>query len=185
MKQLQFQVLIAAALILMAATLRVVNAEMQWYNFAPLAALGLFAGAVLKNKKYAFLFVLLGQLLGDIYFQLFTQTPGFYGIAQFFTYGGLVAATVLGFFLKKFKPVNIVLFSLGSSTVFFLVSNFGYFVEGWNTYTMEGLIKTYVMALPFYRNAIVGDLIGSTMLFGLYSLVQRVYVARFSTQAGS
>ncbi len=178
MKQSHVQVLIAAGLILMAATARVVNAEMHWYNFAPLAALGLFAGAVIKDKRYAFLFALMGQFLGDVYFQLFTSTPGFYGPAQLFTYGGLIAVTGLGFFLKNIKPLNVVFFTLGGSALFFLVSNFGYFAEGWNGYSWAGLVKAYVMAIPFYRNSMIGDLIGSGLLFGLYFLAQRVFAGK-------
>ncbi len=182
MKQSHVQVLIAAGLILMAATARVVNAEMHWYNLAPVAALGLFAGAVLKDKRYAFVFVLLGQFLGDVYFQLFTATPGFYGPAQLFTYGGLIAVTLLGFFMKNLKPVNIVFFTLGGSTLFFLVSNFGYFIEGWNGYSWAGLVKSYVMALPFYRNSIIGDMIGSGLLFGMYFMAQRAFAGKIREQ---
>jgi len=148
---------------------------MHLFNFAPLAALGLFCGAVVKDKRYAFLLPVLGQLLGDVYFQLFTGTQGFYGIAQFFTYGALVTVTMLGMLMKNKKPLSVLGFTLGGSLLFFIVSNFGYFVQGWNGYTVAGLVKTYVMAIPFYRNSMIGDLIGSTMLFGLYFMLQRAF----------
>jgi len=177
------RIFIAAGLVLMAAAARVVNAEMHLYNFAPVAALGLFCGAVVKDKRYAFLFALLGQFLGDVYFALFTQTQGFYGVSQLFTYAALVAVTVLGIFMRNIKALNVLVYTLGGSLLFFLVSNFGHFMEGWNGYTSGGLVKTYVDALPFYRNSIVGDLIGSTLLFGLYFLLQRGLAGRMQRTA--
>jgi hypothetical protein len=180
MNNKQTQILIAGGLVFMAAAARVVNAEMHLYNFAPVAALGLFCGAVVKDKRYAFLFALLGQFLGDIYFGLFTSTQGFYGIAQVFTYVALIAVTALGMLMRNVKALNVLAYTLGGSLLFFLVSNFGYFAQGWNGYSFSGLTKTYIDALPFYRNSIVGDLIGSTLLFGLYALLQRSLVGRTS-----
>jgi hypothetical protein len=174
MKQKHSHILIAAGLILIASVTRIVNAEMHLYNFAPLAALGLFCGAVIKDKRYAFLFPVAGMLLGDLYFHFFTGTQGFYGVAQLFTYVGLVAVTILGMLMKNTKALNIFGFTVGGSMIFFLVSNFGYYAQGWNGYSFSGLTKSYIDAIPFYRNSMIGDLIGSMILFGLYFMLQRV-----------
>jgi hypothetical protein len=171
-------ILLAGGLILMAATARIVNAEMSLWNYAPVAALGFFSGAVVKDKRYAFLFAILAQFIGDVYFQLFTDVKGFYGISQIFTYIGLVAATVLGIAMKKQNPLNIVAFTLASSIVFFILSNFGHYAQGWNGYSGAALVKTYVDAIPFFKNSLIGDMIGSTVLFGAYYLLQQATVAR-------
>ncbi len=157
----------------MAATARIVNAEMHLYNFAPVAALGLFSGAIIKDKRYAFLFAILAQFCGDLYFQLFTETKGFYGISQFFTYGGLIAVTFLGFAMKQPKALKILGYTIGASVIFFAISNLGYYAQGWNGYGWSALAKTYADAIPFFKNSLIGDMAGSALLFGGYYLLQQ------------
>src|ERR1043165_7738127 len=131
MKQKHLHSLLAVVLILMAAASRIVNAEMGLYNFAPVAALGLFAGAVVKDKRIAVLFPLLAQFSSDLYFQLFTKTPGFYDISQFFTYGGFAAVALLGTRMGQIKPLKVLGFALSGSLLFFVLSNFGVWVKGY------------------------------------------------------
>lgn len=166
-------IIIAAVLIFMAAASRVIFSEAHLYNFTPIGALGLFSGAVLKDKRFAFLLPLLAMFAADLFFQFFTNTPGFYDISQFFTYGGLAIATAIGFGMNDIKPTKVLGYTLGASTVFFLVSNFGYFLHGWNGYSFSGLSKTYIDAIPFYKNTMIGDLAGSIILFGVYALLQK------------
>jgi hypothetical protein len=178
MKSNYSNILIAAMLILMASTARVVNTEMHLYNLAPLAALGLFSGAVVKDKRYAFMLPLLGQLLADVYFQLFTNVQGFYGISQLFTYAGLAAATMLGSYMKNLKALNVAAYTLGASTLFFLISNFGTFLTGYYGHGMSALQTTYVMAIPFFKYTVEGDMAGSILLFGTYYLLQQAMLKK-------
>ncbi len=175
MNNKNINIIIAVFLVLAAATSRVVNASLHLPNFVPIAAIGLFSGAILKdNRPLAFLIPLLGQFLADVYFQLFTNVPGFYSIvAQLFTYGAICGATLLGVTMKQPKALRIFGYTLGASTLFFLVSNFGYFAQGWNGYTFSGLTKTYIDAIPFYRNAFLSDMLGSVLLFGGYFVTQK------------
>ena len=46
---------------------------------------------------------------------------------------------------------------LGSSLLFFLLTNFGVWILGY-PFTFAGLVSCYTMALPFFVNTIVGDL---------------------------
>ena len=183
MKRNVTHILLAVGLILMAATTRIINAEMHLYNLAPVAALGLFSGAVIKDKRYAFVFALMGQFIADLYFQLFTNTPGFYGVGQLFTYGGLIAATLIGMQLKKASPVNIAAYSVAGSTAFFALSNLGVFLGGMYGYDVAGFTTTYVAAIPFFKNTLLGDLIGSTVLFGLYFSLQRAFTGKLQESA--
>jgi len=177
MKQKHLHILIAVVLIVMAAGARIVNTELGLYNFAPLVALGVFSGAVIKDKKYAFMVPVLGQLIADTYFQLFTKIPGFY-IGEIFNYAGLVAATALGMRMGQPKAVKVLGFTLGGSLVFFILSNFGMWATGYYGYTFGGLVETYVAGLPFLKNTIIGDLVGGVLFFGLYALLQRALVAK-------
>ncbi len=178
MKRNYLNILIACGLILIASTARVVNTEMHLYNLAPLAAVGLFSGAVIKDRKIAFLVPLLGQLFADLYFQLFTSIQGFYDISQFFVYGGLFAATFLGSRMSQAKPLSILGYTVGASTLFFIISNLGTYLTGLWGYGISGFAKTYVVAIPFFKNTLIGDLAGSILLFGAYFLLQVALVKK-------
>lgn len=175
MKRNNINTLLAVFLVIMAASARVVNAGLHVPNFVPIAAISLFSGAVIKDKRgLAFLIPLLGQFLGDVYFQLFTSVPGFYSLpSQLFNYGALIAATGLGMGMKQPKAATTLAYIFGASTVFYLVSNFGYFAAGYNGYSFSGLIKTYVDAVPFFKYTLGGDMAGGVLLFGGYFLIQQ------------
>lgn len=177
MKQKNVNILIAAGLILMAAATRVMNQELGLYNFAPMVALGVFSGAVIKEKEYAFLVPVMGQLLADIYFQLFSKIPGFYP-GEIFNYAGLIAATALGTRMGQPKALKVLGFTIGGSVLFFLLSNLGMWATGYYGYSFGGLIETYVAGIPFFRNTLAGDLVGGALFFGLYALLQRAVTAK-------
>lgn len=173
MKHNYTNIFIAAVLVLIATSTRIMNQQMHLWNFAPLVAIGLFSGSVIKDRRMAFLVPLLGQFVADVYFQLFTNTPGFYGVSQIFTYAGLLGAAYLGMLMAKPKAINVLVYTFSASTLFFIVSNLGVWLEG-SIYSKNfaGLINCYVSAVPFFKNAIAGDMLGSVLFFGTYFLVQ-------------
>ncbi len=180
MKNNKLNILIAIGLILMAGIARIVNHEMHLYNFAPICALGLFSGAVIKDKRIALLLPILAQLMGDVYISLFTQWQGFYGIEQVCVYASLLLVTVMGARMAQPKAVNVFGYTLAGAVVFFLLSNFGVFlamsfgkVDLYHYGTgFTGLVNTYVAAIPFFKNTLIGEFSGSILLFGAYSLLQ-------------
>ncbi len=173
------EILIVALLVLTTAILRVVNAEAHLYNMVPVAALGLFSGSVLTNKKWAYMIPLTAMFLSDVGLNLFTTTPGFYGVSQIVNYLALGLVTLLGTALVKRNTINVLGFTLGGSMIFFLVSNFGTFLQGYYGYHFEGFTACYAMALPFYKsefsttifmNSFLGDIIFSAVAFGIFYL---------------
>jgi len=62
--------------------------------------------------------------------------------------------------------------SLVGSVSFFVVSNFAVWAV-WNMYpkTLGGLGACYVAAVPFFRNAVVSDLLFAAAFFGIGYLV--------------
>lgn len=178
MKRLNTNILLAVILVLVAVCARVLFPYMHVQKYVPIAAIAVFSGAILKDKRsIAFLVPVLGQFLADVYFQFFTNIQGFYP-GQLFNYGAIVAATFLGMGMKQPKPLSALAYILGGSTVFFLVSNFGFFVSGWNGYSFAGLVKTYVDAIPFYKYTLQGDLAGGVLLFGSYFIGQQVFLKK-------
>lgn len=186
-------ILLAIALILLATVIRITNQQMQWYHLAPLASLGLFSGAIIKDKRLAFSITLVAQFISDLYIALFTTTQGFYGVDQFFVYGGMLLVTLLGTTLGQPKALKVLGYSIAGSAIFFLVSNFGVWIKiemtgdifGYGT-GLKGLGNTFLMALPFYTdmgtklfiNSFLGDIIGSGVLFGAYALMKQPATAK-------
>jgi hypothetical protein len=175
MKRININIIIAVFLITAVVIARIVNASMHLPNFVPIAAIGIFSGAIIKDKRsLAFLIPILGLFLADVYFQLFTAVPGFYDLpGQLFNYGAVIAATAIGTTMKQPKPLATIGYLLGGSAAFFIVSNFGYFVHGWNGYSFAGLTKTYIDAIPFYKNSFIADMLGGVVLFGGYFAAQQ------------
>jgi hypothetical protein len=134
-------------------------------NFTPVAAIALFGGAYL-NKRYALIVPLLLMVISDLFIGMHNTVA--------FTWGGFALITVLGFWIKKHKSLSrITVAPLASSILFYIISNFGVWLMGWYPYTLQGLIKCYVMALPFLRDFTLATVLYSFGFFGVYELIAR------------
>lgn len=164
------------ALVIVAAVFRVIPDKPL--GFAPQLAIALFSGAMIKDRKLAFLFPVLSMLISDLIFQgLYAAglSPygGFYG-GMWLNYLLIAAVTIFGVMIKKVNVKNVVLASLAGPTFFFLVSNFltwvgvGDHVEYPKTW--EGLMTCYTLALPFYKGSLIATLVFSGVFFGAWSL---------------
>ncbi|MCL5969874.1 MAG: hypothetical protein M1450_00010 [Patescibacteria group bacterium] len=143
-------------------------------NFAPIGALALFGGVYL-NKKYALILPLLVMLISDFFL-------GFHN-TMIFVYGSFILMGLIGIWIRKNKNIkNIVFASIFSSILFFIVTNFGVWVMGWYPKTFQGLISAYVLAIPFFRNTIMGDLFYTGVFFGAYELVLASLNSKVKTQ---
>ncbi len=136
-------------------------------NVAPIAAMALFGGAYL-NKKYALIVPLITLFLSDIFIGFHSTMP--------FVYGSFILIGLIGLWLQKRKSSQLVLgTTLVSSFVFFVITNLGVWLVG-DIYpqTLQGLIKCFYLALPFFRNTIIGDFLFVGVLFGSFELVLRI-----------
>lgn len=160
---------------------RLLSNEMHWYHLVPIAAMGIFSGAILKGNTWAYLIPLLAMLVTDVCFELFTSTPGFYHPAQIIKYLALVPIAFMGTKVNARSSAHILLYTLGGTLLFFIISNFGTWAEGFiYPRTFDGLVNCFTMALPFYKseiatslfvNAFVSDIIFSAIAFTLYNVV--------------
>jgi hypothetical protein len=145
--------------ILLAAGLRLIP---HAPNFAPITAMALF-GACFLDKKYALVFPLVAMLLSDIFL-------GFHQV-MFWVYGSFILIGFLGMWLKNHKTTkNVILISLSSSILFFIITNFGVWLGPWYAHNLNGLTSCYVLAIPFFRNTLIGDLFYTGVFFGAYNL---------------
>jgi hypothetical protein len=90
-------------------------------------------------------------------------------------YGSFILAVFIGFWIKNHKsPKNIIFASLSCSILFFVITNFAVWAFG-GLYpkTIEGLSESYFLAIPFFRNTVMGDLFYSGVFFGGYEFVKK------------
>lgn len=140
-------------------------------NIAPVGAVALFGGAVLP-RRYAWWLPLAIMVSSDILL-------GFYdGIL--FNWAAFLVVGFVGMALARFNTTQRLTFGvLGGALLFYLVSNFGVWLQGGlYAHTWAGLVECYVAALPFLRNTLVGDFVYSGLLFGLYALAQYKWQSR-------
>jgi len=92
---------------------------------------------------------------------------------------------LIGIALKRFKsPQTILAASILSSTLFFLITN--YAVWQWGTmysHNWHGLAQCFTLALPFFRNTLVGDIGYTAMLFGAYEFALALMPLRGTKQS--
>ena len=136
-------------------------------NVVPVAAMALFGGSYL-NKKYAIILPMAVMLISDCFLGFHKTMP--------FVYGSFLVASLIGIYLKnKVTTRTVIGASLLSSIVFYLVTNFGvWLTSGMYEMTLLGLTKCYVLAIPFFRNTLIGDLFYTGMMFGGYEMVLRL-----------
>lgn len=138
-------------------------------NFSPIAAVALFAGAMFTRNRAVGIFVgLTSLLISDLFIGFYAAMP--------FVYGSYVLIALLGRGLlnnKEDRPQwsAVGMSSLAASAIFFLVSNFGVWVEGvLYPRTLEGLAQCYFAAVPFFWNTLLSDLVFTFGLFGAWAL---------------
>ncbi len=134
-------------------------------NMTPIAAMALFGGAYL-SKRYALLLPLLAMLVSDIFL-------GFHPVMPF-VYGSFLATGLIGLWLRSHKtPGYIIGAALLSSTIFFLTTNLGvWLMGGLYPKTAQGLLESYTMGLPFFRNTILGDMLYTGIFFGGFAAIK-------------
>lgn len=161
-----------ALLIGLTALARLLPHEM---NFTPVGAIALFAGTYITGKRWAFMLPLAALLVSDILLELISGT-GFYR-DMIFVYGSFALVVMIGFMLRgREQRQTIMVASLVSSIVFFLITNFG----SWLMYDMypkslDGLMSSYIAGIPFFRGTVMGDLFYNAILFGVFSLAKWRY----------
>ncbi len=159
------RIMSAAAIILAAALSRLLPHPP---NFTPLAAMAL-AGGVYLDRRFALVIPLAALFLSDCII-------GFHNTILF-VYGSFAAIGFIGLWLKSHKkPAWIFAAAVGSSVLFFVVTNFAVWALDDGSFypkTIPGLISCYIAAIPFFRNTMLGDIVYSAVVFGVFELVER------------
>ncbi|HOW32156.1 MAG TPA: hypothetical protein PLP88_11350 [Bacteroidales bacterium] len=166
-KKVSQSLYLVISLIVAGALMRLIP---HWPNFTPIAAIALFGGTYIRRKELAIVIPLAALFLSDLLL-------GFHS-TMIAVYASFVLIATLGFLVRRNPSViNITGFSLASSVLFFLITNFAVWYSGLVPYSRDaaGLITAYVAGLPFLWNGMLGDLFYNGLLFGaLYLINNRI-----------
>lgn len=154
-------------------------------GFAPQIAMAIFGGAVIKDKRLAFILPLGSMFLSDVLFEIlfrFGYAPygGLYE-GQITNYILLAAIVLVGFIARNMSIQRIVAATLAGPTVYFLLSNFLVWINGGGyqrPLTWSGLMMCYTDAIPFFRSGLINTVVFSAIFFGGYYLLQRYLLAK-------
>src|SRR6202049_4657270 len=153
------------AVIVFAAALRL--APHPW-NFTPVGAIALFSGAMVRDRRLAFLFPLLVMFATD-------AIVGFNKLSPL-VYASFLISVLIGRFLNQKRSI----LRIGGATLlgalqFFIITNFGVWAF-LNSYprTGAGLLTCYIAGVPLFWNTLAGDALYATLLFGGFFLAERL-----------
>jgi hypothetical protein len=147
------------------------------WNFSPLPAICLFGAAFYQDRRLSYLVPLSAYLLGDLGIGLLSGNMKFAFYAnQPMVYGSFILMITIGFYMRKNRSV----WAVGGTSflgalLFFLITNFGVWALGNGMlypHSISGLIKCYTMALPYFRNSLIGMMVFVPVLFSRLALVE-------------
>ena len=147
-------------------------------NFNPVGAIALFGGAYFTSKWKSYVTVLLALFTTDVILNyLYTSkiTIWYEGIIG--VYVSFALMVLLGTMIKKVRVVNVLLASLASVLIHWLITDLPWLYTTSNLYphTLAGYGTSLVNAIPFEYNMIYGNLVFGLILFGGFELAKTKY----------
>lgn len=146
-------------------------------NVTPLTAIALFAATYL-GIRYAGMVLLATMVVSDLWIGAYS--PG----VMASVYGSLIIAAAIGLLVKK--NVNVLTAgagALGASVIFFIITNAAVWAfTPMYAHNFAGLMQSYTMAIPFFKNSLMGDLGYTAVLFGALELY-KYYASKKLTTA--
>jgi len=137
-------------------------------NMTAVGATSLFMGAKYGVKK-SMIVLFTTMLIAD-------SVKGLHSV-MWATYGSLFLTILIGKFIASKQNTRwIIGGAFLSSVLFFIITNFAVWLAPNFMYekTISGLLACYTMAIPFFRNSIVGDMVYTALFFGGFELVRLI-----------
>jgi len=158
-------------------------------NVTAVAAASLFAGALLNSRVLAILLPLGLMFFSDFVINntvsrsFFPEVTGMVVWQPYMTwvYLGFGLTVLIGsLMLKKRDNKSKVLAVIVATLAFWVLSNFGILIQpGGYPLTVSGAIACFGAAIPFLINSLLGNLLFTFVIFGIYDFVNERY---FNTQ---
>ncbi len=171
-RQTSTQTAMFVFLVALTAAGRIVSKDWETWNFTPLAAAVLFAGFFFNCTAIAAAVPIVVMTISNLI--LFRDQP-FWGYGSWqmllIVYAALLIPLAFRPLLRnRLTATRVVAGAVGSSLLFFLVTNLGDWYYRLTEHTPQTLLQNYIDALPFLRGTLLGDLTFSALLFGGYVL---------------
>jgi hypothetical protein len=143
------------------------------WNFTPMMAIGLYAGAKSTKLRTGIFATLAALLLSD-------ALMGFYR-GMWYVYAASLIPVLIGRFMGRRNGVlPIVAGGLLSSVSFFATTNFMVWALGsLYPHTSAGLAACFTAGIPFYQNEFLGDVLYTAALFGGHAVISRMIEPKF------
>ncbi len=136
-------------------------------NFTSLLALSFYI-PLFFGRKYIFS-ILLSFFITDMVIGFHSTT--------FFTWGSIV---IIGLIANWFA-INFILRMVGAlfgALIFFIITNFGVWSLGAYGYSLEGLLTSYTLAIPFFTYSCLSTLIYSLIIELLYFATNKYLIQK-------
>ena len=151
-----------------------------FWNLAPMGALSIFVGSRLRGH-YAYLVPLAALVASDLLLIPHVAGEGYsaFGWGRLPIYACFVLYVLIGRLvpageMSLLTPVKVGGAAVAGNLQFFLITNFLVWLNG-TTYehTREGLMACYAMAIPFYRNTLMSDVVCAAGFFLIHAVMVR------------
>tara|TARA_B100000427_G_C15411579_1_gene552260 strand:- start:437 stop:940 length:504 start_codon:yes stop_codon:yes gene_type:complete len=134
-------------------------------NFTAIGAIALFGGAFIKEKRLALIIPTIIMLISDL-------IMGYELILS--VYISFIIMVSLGWLLRLKQTIwKIINISVLGSLLFFLITNFSVFLTS-SMYpkSIIGLIECYTLAIPFFINTLLANVIYSIIMFYSFKIIK-------------
>ena len=134
-------------------------------NFTATIALIMFTSYLIRDKFLSVLVILVSQIISDLYIVIYSS--------MFFVYGAYVFIALLSpIIMNKLSFKSVLISSLVTPTIFYIVSNFGVWITG-STYplSLDGLIMCYVAGIPFFDETLLSTVVFSVTIYAMMKLI--------------
>jgi hypothetical protein len=174
-------------MILLAAAFRLVQSSNVFSilsNVTPVGAIALFGGCYFRDRWKAFLVPLSALLISDLLLNKFYYSAyGFFYDGMIYIYLSFALIVLLGHLITRVTWASVVLGAVGGAVIHWLVSDFGTWIGGYPDITtglpftrdLSGYLRCLLLALPYLKNMLVGNLVFCGVLFGAFEWMQQKY----------
>lgn len=127
-------------------------------NFTPMEAMALYSGAWAARWYQGAFGLLAVMAISDLILGWHSLWP--------FTWLSLLLGVLLGRYGFAMQRLGSALAAtLIEATLFFIITNFGVWLQGWYGYSISGLAACYIAAVPFYHYQILGAIFYTALIW--------------------
>lgn len=142
-------------------------------NFVPISALALLSARFLP-RSLGFGVPLLAMLISDLFIG-FYETPVMIAV-----YGSFALIWLIGRMNVSASFLNVIPKAMAGAILFFFLTNFAVWAYGGlYAHTAAGLFEAYVMAIPFFKMTLLGDVFYTVLFFGGYKVYAQYLEQKF------